>query len=251
MTPARRETLAGMEAVIFDMDGVITRTALVHSAAWKRLFDEYLQQRAETTGEPFEPFNEPDDYERYVDGKNRYDGVRSFLASRGIELPDGSPDDPPGTGTVCALGNRKDEYFLAQVRDEGVATFESTVRLIRQLRERGVRTAVVTASRNAQEVLAAAGVGDLFEERVDGLVAADLGLGGKPEPATFLEAARRLGVDPVRAAVVEDAISGVQAGRAGGFGLVVGVARAGQTQALKDAGADVVVEDLSELELPG
>jgi alpha,alpha-trehalase len=241
-------TLADMDAVIFDMDGVVTETATVHAAAWKTLFDEFLAKRAAATGQPFVPFDEAGDYERYVDGKNRYDGVRSFLASRGVQVPEGTPDDPPGADTVCALGNSKDATFLARVRDQGVRPYPSTVRLIRDLRGHGVRIGLVSASRNAEEVLTAAGVVDLFDQRVDGVVAADLGLAGKPAPDTFLEAARRLGVEPARAAVVEDAISGVAAGSAGGFGLVVGVARAGQSAALRDNGADVVVADLSELE---
>jgi beta-phosphoglucomutase family hydrolase len=241
-------TLHDLDAVIFDMDGVVTETATVHAAAWKKLFDAYLEQRAQETGADFVPFDEEADYERYVDGKNRYDGVRSFLASRGIELPEGAPDDPPGTDTVCAMGNGKDIYFLRHVREEGVRPYDSTVRLIRDLRARGVGIGLVSASRNAEEVLASAGALDLFDQRVDGVVAAELGLPGKPDPATFLEAARRLGVAPARAAVVEDALSGVAAGRAGDFGLVVGVARAGQSEALREAGADVVVSDLGELE---
>jgi trehalose 6-phosphate phosphatase len=245
--PSRERGLGDLDAVIFDMDGVVTETATVHAAAWKRLFDEYLAERSRRTGEAFAPFDERSDYERYVDGKNRYDGVRSFLASRGISLPFGGPGDPPGAETTCGLGNRKDEYFLARLRDEGARAYESSVRLIQEVKRRGIRTAIVSASRNAEEVLAAAGVRELFEEKVDGLDAAELGLRSKPDPATFVEAARRLGVDRVRAAVVEDALAGVEAGRRGGFGLVVGVARAGQAAALRDAGADIVVEDLAEL----
>jgi beta-phosphoglucomutase family hydrolase len=248
MTPPGATALRDLDAVIFDMDGVVTQTAVVHASSWKKLFDAFLRQRSEETGEPFVPFDEHGDYERYVDGKNRYDGVRSFLASRGIELPEGSPDDPPGSDTVQALGNDKDTYFLEQVRTDGVRPYESTVRLIRELRERGVAIGLVSASRNAEEVLAGAGVLELFDARVDGVVSAERGLPGKPDPATFLEAARELNVEPARAAVVEDALSGVAAGRAGNFGLVVGVARAGQTDALRDAGADVVVADLAELE---
>ncbi|MDQ4070107.1 MAG: HAD-IA family hydrolase [Actinomycetota bacterium] len=230
------------------MDGVVTETAVVHAAAWKKLFDAYLEKRATATGTEFVPFDERGDYERYVDGKNRYDGVRSFLESRGIHLPDGSPEDPPGSDTVCAMGNDKDTYFIAHVREKGVRAYESTVRLISALREKGVKIGLVSASRNAEEVLARAGVIHLFDERVDGVVAAELNLRGKPDPATFLGAARRLGVKPSRAAVVEDALSGVAAGRAGNFALVVGVARAGQHDALREAGADVVVADLAELE---
>jgi beta-phosphoglucomutase family hydrolase len=240
--------LHDLDAVIFDMDGVVTETAVVHAAAWKKLFDAYLRARGEETGEAFVPFDEHADYERYVDGKNRYDGVRSFLESRGITLPDGSPEDPPGSDTVCAMGNDKDTYFLVHVREHGVRAYGSTVRLIRELRAKGVKIGLVSASQNAEEVLTGAGVVDLFDERVDGVVAAEINLRGKPDPATFLEAARRLGVDPGRAAVVEDALSGVAAGRAGHFGLVVGVARAGHFDALRQAGADLVVADLAELE---
>jgi len=241
--------LGALDAVIFDMDGVVTETATVHAAAWKKLFDAFLQARADTGDAPFVPFDAASDYERYVDGKNRYDGVRSFLEARGIELPEGSPDDPPGDGSVSALGNGKDAYFLRHVREEGVRPYDSTVRLIRELRAAGKGIGLVSASRNAEEVLRSAGVIDLFDTRVDGVVAADLHLSGKPDPATFLEAARRLGVEPGRAAVVEDALSGVAAGAAGNFGLVVGVARGGQHDALRRAGADLVVSDLVELPL--
>jgi beta-phosphoglucomutase family hydrolase len=248
VTPTTIPSLWDLDAVIFDMDGVVTATAVVHAAAWKKLFDAYLEERARETGEKFVPFDEHEDYERYVDGKNRYDGVRSFLESRGIHLPEGTPDDPAGSDTVCAMGNDKDNYFLEHVRQHGVRAYPSTVRVIGDLRAKGVRIGLVSASRNAEEVLSIAGLADLFDERVDGLVAADLDLRGKPDPATFLEAARRLGVEPARAAVVEDALSGVAAGRAGGFGLVVGVARAGQHEALGQAGADVVVADLAEFD---
>lgn len=241
-------SLFDLDAVIFDMDGVVTETATVHASAWKKLFDAFLAQRAQATGEELVPFEAQADYERYVDGKNRYDGVRSFLASRGITLPDGSPSDLPGSDTVCAMGNDKDTYFLADVRENGVRPYDSTIRLIHDLRAKGVKTGLVSASRNAEEVLTGAGALDLFDERVDGVVAAELHLPGKPDPATFLEAARRLGVEPSRAAVVEDALSGVAAGRAGNFGLVVGVARSGQQAALLEAGADVAVADLAELD---
>lgn len=250
-TPPDRDELvklAELDAAIFDMDGVVTDTAKVHAAAWKRLFDSFLARRATEAGTELVPFDQQDDYERYVDGKNRYDGVRSFLASRGIELPAGTPHDPPGAGTVCAMGNAKDAYFLDDVRQHGVEAYPSTIRVIQDLRSRHKGIGLVSASRNAQEVLTAAGVIDLFDVRVDGVVAGERGLPGKPDPATFLEAARRLGVAPERAAVVEDAISGVAAGRAGHFGLVIGVARAGQADALRDNGADVVVADLAELE---
>jgi len=248
MSPTAAPSLFDLDAVIFDMDGVVTDTATVHAAAWKKLFDHYLKQVAMAAGTDFVPFDKQADYERFVDGKNRYDGVRSFLASRGIHLPDGDPSDAPGSDTVCAMGNDKDTYFLTDVRENGVRPYDSTVRLIRDLRAKGVKIGLVSASRNAEEVLDGAGVADLFDERVDGVVAAELGLPGKPDPATFLEAARRLGVGPDRAAVVEDALSGVAAGRAGDFALVVGVARSGQGDELLKSGADVAVADLAELE---
>ena len=237
---------ARIAAVIFDMDGVVTQTASVHMAAWKRLFDEFLKQRSQATGEPFREFTETD-YREYVDGMPRYDGVRKFLASRGITLPDGSPDDPPGDTTVCALGNRKNDYFNRELAEHGVQRYDSTVALIRQLKAASVHTAIISASKNTTTVLTAAGVRDLFEAQIDGNVAADLGLPGKPDPAVFLEAARRLGVSPDRAAVVEDAIAGVEAGHRGGFALVIGVDRTGHPQALKEGGADVVVSDLSQV----
>ena len=241
-------SLHELDAVVFDMDGVVTDTATVHAAAWKKLFDAYLKEVAAATGGEFVPFDEQADYQRHVDGKNRYDGVRGFLESRGIDLPEGTPGDPAGSDTVCAMGNDKDTYFLAHVREHGVRAYESSVRLIDELRAKGVKIGLVSASRNAEEVLEAAGVLDRFDERVDGIVAAELDLRGKPDPATFLEAARRLGVEPAQAAIVEDALSGVAAGRAGNFGLVVGVARHGKFDALREAGADVVVADLAELE---
>ncbi len=238
-----------LQAVIFDMDGVVTDTASVHAAAWKRLFDGYLEERSRRTGEPFVPFDADRDYRRFVDGKARYDGVRSFLGSRGISLPEGDPRDPPDRETVCGLGNRKNRLFLAHLREHGARAYPATVALVRELRARGVGTAVISASRNMEQVLRAAGVLELFDARVSGADADRLGLPGKPEPAVFLEAARRLGVDPSRAAVVEDSLAGVEAGRRGGFALVVGVDRTGHPEALREAGADVVVGDLSELEL--
>jgi alpha,alpha-trehalase len=236
-----------MEAVIFDLDGVVTRTADVHADAWKQLFDEYLATRARRLGETFTPFDREADYRRFVDGKPRSEGVASFLGSRGIELPLGSPDDPEERETVCGLGNRKNRYFLDALDRKGPDAYPTTLALIARLRRRGVRTAVVSASRNCAAVLEAAGIGDLFDTKVDGVDAAELGLAGKPDPATFAAAARRLGVDPLRAAVIEDASAGVEAGRRGGFGLVVGVDRGAQSEALAAAGADVVVADLAEL----
>ncbi len=231
-------------AVVFDTDGVVTRTASVHSAAWKALFDTYLRVHASSSGEAFVPFDE-EDYLRYVDGVARYDGVERFLNSRGINLSRGLPGDAPGTNTVCALGNAKNEQFLEQIRLHGVEPFETTLTLARELRRNGIATAVVSASESCAAVLQAAGATDLFDVRVDGVDAQELGLASKPEPALFLEAARRLGVDPTDAAVVEDALAGVEAGRRGGFGLVVGVDRTGHAAALTERGADVVVADLA------
>jgi beta-phosphoglucomutase family hydrolase len=236
---------AEIDAVVFDMDGVVTDTASVHEAAWKRLFDEYLRERSETRGEPFVPFTAAD-YRRYVDGRPRYDGARAFLISRGIELPEGSDQDGPDQETVRGLGNRKDTLFLEQLHTQGARAFPSTIRLVTELGRCGIRTAVVSASRNMSEVLRSAGVADQFAARVDGIVADELGLPGKPDPAIFLEAARRLGVNPGRAVVVEDALAGVAAGRRGGFRLVIGVSRTGDPQALLDTGADVVLGDLGE-----
>jgi alpha,alpha-trehalase len=232
------------------MDGVVTDTASTHAAAWKRLFDGYLGERARRKDEPLSPFT-PDDYRCFVDGKPRYDGVRDFLASRDIALPEGDPTDPPDRETVCGLGNRKDEYFLAQLREHGAQAYPGTVALVRQLAARGVGTAIISASRNLTEVLDSAGVGDLFRVEVDGLAAERLGLPGKPDPAVFLEAAKRLGVEAARVAIVEDALAGVEAGRRGAFAFVVGVDRTGHADALDSAGADVVVSDLGELELEG
>ena len=247
MTTCGSGVLADLDAVIFDMDGVVTETATVHASAWKRLFDGYLERRSRQAGEPFIPFDEGADYLAFVDGRNRYDGVRSFLGSRGIDLPWGDPSDPPGTETVCALGNSKDELFRQVLRADGAVAYPSTVGMIKDLRSRRVRIGLVTASRNADEVLAAAGVADLFDEKVDGRDAAELQLPGKPDPAMYLEAARRLGVGPARAAVIEDALAGVAAGHAGRFRMVIGVDRSGQRQALRQAGADLVVADLGEL----
>ncbi len=235
-----------VEACLFDLAGVLTQTATVHATAWKEMFDDYRRERAKRTGDDFAPFTD-DDYDDYVDGKPRYDGVRSFLASRGIELPDGTPDDAPGTETVDGLGNRKNDLVLALIERDGVDAYEGSVRYVRAARDAGLHRAVVSSSSNCRDVLAAAGILDLFEEIVDGIVATREGLRGKPAPDTFLAGARRLGVDAARAAVFEDAVAGVEAGRAGGFGYVVGVDRVGHADALKAHGADVVVRDLSEL----
>jgi beta-phosphoglucomutase family hydrolase len=236
-----------LDAVIFDLDGVVTNTAAVHARAWRKLFDDYLQKRADQAGETFKPFEIGSDYPRYVDGKRREDGVRSFLASRDIELPDGEPDDPPTAETVRGLGKLKDGYFLKDLEANGVETYPSTVVLIEKLKANDVLVALVSASRNVKSVLAGAGLSDLFEVKVDGLVADEMKLPGKPQPDTFLEAAKRLEVVASRAAIVEDALSGVEAGRSGNFGLVIGVNRTGQAQALAEHGADVVVDDLGDL----
>lgn len=242
--------LAGYRAVLFDLDGVLTDTASIHSDCWKQMFDEYLRERADRTGEPFVEFDIAGDYHRYLDGKPRYDGVRSFLASRNIELSDGDPSDPPGTTTVCALGNRKNALINEVLSRDGVEPYPGSIRLLDELAAAGVRMAVVSSSKNAPTVLAAAGITERFETVVDGAVAAESGLPGKPAPDTFLDAARRLGVPREEAVVVEDAISGVEAGRNGEFGLVIGVARAGNASALSAAGADLVVTDLGELADP-
>ena len=234
------------EAVLFDLDGVLTATARLHASSWKRMFDDYLRGRASARGEPFHPFEMPRDYARFVDGRPRYDGVRTFLGSRGITLDDGVPDDAPGVETVCGLGNRKNAMFTDLLASEGVEVYDGSLAVVRHLLRNGVRTAVVSSSRSCQAILHAAGLADLFELRVDGQVAARQGLAGKPAPDTFVYAARVLGVSPSRAVVVEDAIAGVEAGRAGGFGLVVAIDRIGETAALARAGADHVVSDLGD-----
>jgi beta-phosphoglucomutase family hydrolase len=237
----------GISGCLFDLDGVITKTAVVHDAAWKEMFDDYLRDRSRGAAEPFVPFDPARDYDEYVDGKPRADGVRSFLASRGIELPEGSDDDPPGAESVHGLGNRKNVILLRRIREDGVQVYESSVRYVQAVRDAGLRRAVVSSSANTQEVLAAAGIEDLFEARIDGVVAKREHLRGKPAPDTFLAGARALGLEPGAAAVFEDALAGVEAGRAGSFRFVVGVDRAGQADALRKHGADVVVADLAEL----
>jgi len=237
---------AAYDAVIFDMDGVVTRTAHVHAAAWKKMFDTYLEQAGRRSGRQFAPFSVETDYTRYVDGKPRYDGVRDFLRSRGIELPEGQTEDPPEKETVRGLGNRKNRYFRDQLREKGASRYDSTVALIEDLKAAGIKVAIISASKNAREVLESAGVAGLFDARVDGLDAEELGIPGKPEPDVFLAAAGKLGAAPRRAVVVEDARSGVEAGRRGGFGLVIGVDRADQAAELSRF-ADVVVKDLAEV----
>ena len=236
-----------VRACLFDLDGVLTQTAKVHAAAWKQMFDEFLRRYADKTNTEFVPFDAVEDYDRYVDGKPRADGTRSFLQSRGIELPDGSPDDPPDADTVHGLGNRKNEIVLRMIHDSGVEPYDGSVAYVRAVRDAGLPRAVVSSSTNCRDVLAAAGIEGLFDARIDGIVAEREHLRGKPAPDTFLAGARALGVEPSRAAVFEDALAGVEAGRAGNFGLVVGVDRVGQADALREHGADVVVQDLSEL----
>ena len=237
-------------ACLFDLDGVLTQTAKVHAAAWKEMFDGFLREWAERTGEPFQPFDRPTDYDEYVDGKPRLDGVKSFLESRGIPLPMGSPSDPPEAETFHGLGTRKNELVLELIREQGVEPYEGSVRFAEQARDQGLRRAVVSSSTNCQDVLVAAGIDHLFEERVDGTVAEREGLAGKPAPDTFLHGAKLLGAEPAEAAVFEDAQAGVEAGRAGSFGWVVGVDRTGQAEALRRRGADVVVDDLADLLVP-
>ncbi len=235
------------DAVLFDLDGVLTKTASVHAAAWKKLFDSFLEQRVTQAGEPFVPFDIDTDYPRYVDGKPRYDGVAAFLASRGIELPLGAPEDGPDAQSVHALGNLKDRYFLQHLEQHGVEPYDAAIMLVRTLRAQQIKTAVVSSSNNCAAVLDAAGIAQLFDARVDGIDITRLELKGKPAPDAFLEAARRVGAAPSRAVVVEDAIVGVKAGRAGRFGCVIGVDRRGHAKALRDAGADVVVTDLAQV----
>jgi beta-phosphoglucomutase family hydrolase len=236
-----------IHALLFDLDGVLTQTAKVHAAAWKQTFDEYLKQRADERGEKFVPFDKVADYDEYVDGKPRNDGVRSFLQSRGIELPEGSDDDPPDAETIHGIGNRKNELVLKLIREHGVEPYEGSVRYVQAAAAAGVSRAVVSSSTNAHDVLKAAGLDRYFEHVVDGVLAEREHLHGKPAPDTFLAGARELGVQPANAVVFEDALAGVQAGRAGKFGYVVGVDRVGQAAALKEHGADVVVQDLAEL----
>ncbi|MFK4107372.1 HAD family hydrolase [Streptomyces sp. NPDC002176] len=233
-----------IQACLFDLDGVVTKTAVVHAAAWKETFDAFLREHE---GPDARPFDEVADYDEYVDGRPRADGVRSFLKSRGIELPEGAPDDPPDAGTVQGLGNRKNELLLAKIRTDGVEAYEGTLRYLAAVRAAGLATAIVSSSANCQDVLRSIDAEDLFDVRIDGVVAAERHLPGKPKPDTFLAAAKDLGVPPERAAVYEDALAGMDAGRAGGFGYVVGLDRTGQADALYAHGAHIVVEDLAEL----
>jgi len=235
------------DAVLFDMDGVITDTASLHATCWKTMFDEYLQQWAAHNSAPFQPFDITTEYKLHVDGKPRYDGVRDFLKSRGIELPEGTPSDPPTAETVCGLGNRKNELVNQVLASSVVEAYPGSVAFVHYLRRMGIRTAIVTSSQNCQAVLHAAKIDDLFDVRVDGEVLIEHGLAGKPAPDSFLKAAEMLGAIPQRSVVIEDAISGVQAGASGGFGLVIGVARKGNADELRANGADIVVSDLGQL----
>lgn len=234
-------------ACLFDMDGVVTQTAVVHAAAWKEMFDDFLRQHAEQAGTEFVPFDSHAEYDAYVDGKPRLDGTRSFLESRSIHLPEGTPDDPPGTPTLYGLSNRKNELVLAKIAAGGVQVYEGSIAYIRAVKEHGISTAIVSASANTVQVLESAGIADLFDARVDGVIAKQRGLRGKPAPDTFLSAAQELKATPDQAAVFEDAQAGVAAGRAGGFALVVGVDRVGQAEELLKHGADIVVKDVAEL----
>jgi len=234
-------------ACLFDMDGVVTQTASVHDKAWKQMFDEFLRARADSTGGDFVAFDPVDDYDDYVDGKPRLEGTRSFLQSRGIDLPEGSPDDQPGTPTIWGLSNRKNNLVLDVLKRDGVQVYEGSRRYLAAVRKAGMKTAIVSSSANTSQVLDAGSVHDLFDVQVDAHVAESRGLRGKPAPDTYLAAAKMLGVDPAAAAVFEDALAGVEAGRAGSFGAVVGVDRVGQAAQLRSHGAGIVVKDLAEL----
>lgn len=235
-----------VHACLFDLDGVLTDTASVHKKAWKAMFDDYLRHRAERDGEPFVPFDSHD-YLQYVDGKPRQDGVRSFLRSRGVDLPEGDPDDPPGAETVAGLGNRKNEMFQQVLHDDGIEAFSGSRKYLEAVAAAGLGIAVVSSSANTRQVLDATRLSRFVQQRVDGVTLRDEHIAGKPAPDSFLRAAQLLGVEPAAAAVFEDALAGVAAGRNGRFGYVVGVDRADQAAQLRDSGADVVVRDLAEL----
>jgi beta-phosphoglucomutase family hydrolase len=237
----------GARACLFDLDGVLTDTASVHAASWKQMFDDYLRVRAERDGTPFKPFDVKDDYGPYVDGRPRLDGTRGFLASRGIHLPDGAPDDPPGAETLWGLSTRKNDLVQEKIRTVGVDVYPGSVRYLHAVKAAGLFAACVSSSANAEQVLEVAGLSAMIDHRVDGVVAKQRGLPGKPAPDTFLAAAADLGVPKEQAVVFEDALAGVESGRAGGFGFVVGVDRVGHADALREHGADVVVQDLGEL----
>jgi beta-phosphoglucomutase family hydrolase len=238
---------AGIRACLFDLDGVLTRTAVLHAQAWKQMFDGFLHHRAEATGEPFREFDDNADYNSFVDGKPRLEGTRDFLRSRNIELPLGKPDDASDEDTMWGLSNRKNEIVRTLILDHGVDVYAGSVQYLKKARAAGLTCVVVTSSANAAEVLAVAGLDDSFDARIDGVVAAERHLAGKPAPDTFLAGAKAAGILPKQAAVFEDALAGVEAGRAGGFGFVIGVDRVGQRDALRAHGADLVVGDLAEL----
>jgi beta-phosphoglucomutase family hydrolase len=237
----------GSRACLFDLDGVLTDTASVHAASWKQMFDDYLRARAERDGTPFHPFDVKDDYGPYVDGRPRLDGTRGFLSSRGIQLPEGSPDDAPDAETLWGLSTRKNDLVQEKIRTVGVDVYPGSVRYLHAVKEAGLFAACVSSSANAEQVLQVAGLSALIDHRVDGVVAKQRGLPGKPAPDTFLAAAADLGVAKEEAVVFEDALAGVASGRAGGFGYVVGVDRVGHADALREHGADIVVRDLEEL----
>lgn len=236
-----------ISACLFDLDGVLTQTAKVHAAAWKQMFDEFLREHAAETGTDFVAFDAHDDYDNYVDGKPRLDGTRDFLQSRGIELPEGDESDKPGSPTIYGLSNRKNDLVVEKIRTVGVDVYDGSVDYVRRVRAGGLKTAVVSSSANTHDVLACTKLTDLFDAVIDGVVARERHLPGKPAPDTFLAGAAAVGVEPSAAAVFEDALAGVAAGRAGGFGCVVGVDRVGQGDALRQHGADIVVADLDEL----
>ncbi len=236
-----------IRGLLFDMDGVLTQTAVVHAEAWKQAFDAFLKQRAEDQGDAFEPFDKDREYDEYVDGKSRLDGVRSFLESRGITLPEGSADDTSDAGTVNGIGNKKNDILLELIHRDGVKPYEGSVRYVHAALEQGLRCAVVSSSANTHDVLVAAGMGDLFEKVIDGNTVAQDHLNGKPAPDAYLAGAEAISVEPAHAAVFEDALSGVEAGANGHFGCVVGVDRVGQGEALRAHGAHIVVTDLAEL----
>jgi beta-phosphoglucomutase family hydrolase len=236
-----------VHACLFDLDGVLTDTAAVHNAAWTEMFDQFLKARAEKSGEEFVPFDPKSDYQDYVDGKPRTDGVRDFLTSRDIDLPEGDSDDGTDAETINGLGNRKNEALLKHIEEDGVTVFEGSRHYLEAARDAGLRRAVVSSSANTEQVLEVTGLAEFIEERVDGKTLKEQDLKGKPAPDTFLLGAKRLGVDPKQAAVFEDALAGVEAGRNGEFGYVIGVDRVGQADALREHGADVVVSDLQEL----
>ncbi|MGD0239669.1 MAG: beta-phosphoglucomutase family hydrolase [Streptosporangiaceae bacterium] len=237
----------GVAACLFDMDGVVTKTAIVHAAAWKQMFDDFLRERAKSDGTEFVPFDSHRDYDAYVDGKPRLDGTKAFLESRGIELPAGSPDDPPGKATLNGLGNRKNDLVLVKIKEDGVQVYDGTITYIKAVRDAGLATAIVSSSANTKQVLDVTKIADLFDVRVDAQFAKEHNLHGKPAPDTFLAAAKALKVPAAHAVVFEDALAGVEAGHAGHFALVVGVDRVGQAEALHEHGADVVVENVADL----